>query len=46
MIDAEGTGLGHLVQTHTLLVRIMTCPSAKPQEKGGRFTRVQGEGLR
>lgn len=37
MADAEETGFGHLVETCTLLVRIQTCPSTKPHEKGVHF---------
>lgn len=37
MVDAKGTGFGHLTETCTFLVRIQTCGSTKPHEKGVYF---------
>lgn len=34
MVDAKRADFGHLMETCTFLVRIQTCGSTKPQEKG------------
>lgn len=38
MVDAKGTGFGHLMETCTFLVGIQTCGSTKPHEKGVYFS--------